>query len=812
MKNGSLRADGFIMPFMTAGPGRTAFSSDRRADNQLELEARLRADIVSPKPERFQAEIRMGEPAKNGCPWTVQSVYGSCFVDVSDFYSTLQKIDLEAAAVLVTHEACSVRARVWTYMAAGLYCNGRLAGEVRRPVYKPIEYLDVTLQLEKGRNLLYLYCENLGVRDTRNILGVQILDHQDQIRVGLADERQEERVFSDIEYLDRLKLEGSRLFVPETASSNIRVCFPPESPDFQVMSQKREWRPATGGETLTCSAEAATVLVRAEGKGYTLVRQLEAAMERKPQYRPEGSSQLDCWRALLQEIASVSSLNRGEFGFAISNLLARRYLGQEEPEDRLRLLDTLRLIEKRVDCSDFLMCGLLRYLHYYSVDQELEQRVKEVLLNYRYWMNMDGADAMCFWSENHSLMFYMSAMDAGARYPQERFARANMTGQELFEYGKGKVLQWLSDVETYGFEEFLSTVYLCVTFAALLNVIDFAEEELSRRARAITDTLLCELSRQTFQGCVIAPMGRVYREVIYPFRQGAQSLVNLIDPAAPYAYGEGWMAFLATSAYRFPEGLAEQMHRDQEITYTSGNAQIRLKKTSAYCLTSVQSPRTDGVQRWRNIRREAGADTDTHEFNKSLNECFHGTTFFQPGVYGYQQHLWYAALSPEAVLFVNHPGTTSEHSDMRPGYWYGNGILPAIRQERELLGTIYQIPDSYPVSFTHVYCPMGRFAQVIREKHWLFLEQGEGVLALWSSGELTPYDDTIFDCELRVYGRSAAYLCLCGRREAYGSLERFAQYARSLAPVYEASSGSLKAGNGFALSYQAVQDDTQFVD
>ena len=65
-----------------------------------------------------------------------------------------------------------------------------------------------------------------------------------------------------------------------------------------------------------------------------------------------------------------------------------------------------------------------------------------------------------------------------------------MTGKELYNEGRAKVECWLTDVEEHGFEEFLSTVYMCVTFAALLNVIDFSAPEISRRAAAITDRLL----------------------------------------------------------------------------------------------------------------------------------------------------------------------------------------------------------------------------------------------------------------------------------------------------------------------------------
>lgn len=69
----------------------------------------------------------------------------------------------------------------------------------------------------------------------------------------------------------------------------------------------------------------------------------------------------------------------------------------------------LEMIEERYDCSDFLMCGLIRYLHNYPVEGAMKERIKDVMINYRYWMDMDGFDGMCFWSENHALMFYTCA-------------------------------------------------------------------------------------------------------------------------------------------------------------------------------------------------------------------------------------------------------------------------------------------------------------------------------------------------------------------------------------------------------------------
>lgn len=812
MQRWKLGIDGYVMQYMIAGPVTGEYASDTRASEQLALEAKLRAEIVTPKAKEIKPRILMGEKDANGAPWTVYAAYGNCFIDVSSFYSTLQKIHLAAATVLHTSKEERIVVRIWTYMAVGVYLNGTLVGEVERPVYKPIRHLDVGLYLKAGNNVLYFDCENLGVRDTRNMLAVQVRENRQAVEVVLPDETVQECVYGEVEFLSKLQLRDGKIIFPGQAPKGLLYCNHMISPDYEVMCKASEWHKPGEGTALAIPDAVSCVTMRIEGDGYELSRTLEFADRCRPKYRDQTLSAQDNFRAVMERIASVGSLNRGNFGFSIFNILARKYLGRECAEDRERLLGDLELIHKRVDCSDFLLCGLLRYMHCYELDQEMADRVREVLLEYRYWMDMDGADAMCFWSENHALMFYASAMDVGNFYPEDYFVRAGMKGQELALFGKRKVLEWLEDVENGGFEEFLSTVYMCVTLAALLNVVDFAEPDISCRARALTDRLVRELCLQTFRGSVIAPMGRVYREVIYPFRQGAQSIIHLVNPEAPDDYGEGWLAFLINSTYRFPDGLLELMEKDAECSYTSGNARIMLEKNGDYCLTSVQSPREDAFERWPNIRGSVGDVRASHAYTRSLNECFHGTTHFQPGVYGYQQHMWYGALSPEAVVFVNHPGTYAEHSGMRPGYWFGNGVMPAIKQVHGMLGAVYDIPDSHPIRFTHVYCPVDRFDEYIADSHWLILRKDEGYLALWSSGELQPYSDMVFGCEFRVYESSAAYLCVCGRGQDYDGLNDFADAVRNLCPVYDSALKKLSAAKDYALVYCAGEDKTQFVD
>ena len=123
----------------------------------------------------------------------------------------------------------------------------------------------------------------------------------------------------------------------------------------------------------------------------------------------------------------------------------------------------------------------------------------------------------------------------------------------------------------------------------------FGDEELSALAVKAADRLLHDLAVQTFHGVSIAPMGRVYREVLYPYAQDIQCLVNLLDPEAPDRFSE-WIIFLATSRYRLPAGLKEVMREPVSTVYEESNARICVEKTADYMLTSVQSPERRGLK------------------------------------------------------------------------------------------------------------------------------------------------------------------------------------------------------------------------
>ncbi len=810
--------EGFVCQYMVSGPKISEFCSDVRGSDQFYVEKKLREAVTSPKEWVEFSDM----------PWRVAVSSNNGFVDFSDFYSVLKKVEMNVSVVLFCERDTETDLRMWSYMAAALFINGELKSEIGHPVYKPISYVDVKVFLKRGRNVINIACRNLGVRDTRNIIGLQVRSGMDEIRVSLENESIQNEVYENLEFLECIRVKNKKLKYDGNKNilynKNIRVSFPIWSSDYETL--KNDYEQIFKGEAGFPEGRK-EALVSVKGEGYEIEHLYECADLAMPKY----DFHEDTFSYYIKKVAEVKSANRGEFGFSIINILARRYLGIEDIRDNERFREDLKLINTRVDCSDFLICGILRYKKLYGVAEELEKDIKKTLLNFRYWMDMDGSDGMCFWSENHSLMFYSCMMFAGQLYPEEIFNRAGMSGREISDMGKNKVLQWISDVEKYGFEEFQSATYSSVTFAALLNLVDFAEDSISKRAEKLCDRLLKELCMHAFKGSVISPMGRVYRNVLYPFADGAQAIMYLIDADAPYLTGEGWLAYLIGSRYKIPAECRSLMTDDADTEYNSGNALIILKKTEDYCLTSVKSPRDDGKVRWENIRikyldsneKDNAKIAKTHEYLKSANESFHGTSFFEPGTLGYQQHMWYAALSCDAIVFVNHPGCMEESADLRPGYWHGNGIMPAVKQTKSVLGAVYYIPKEHPVGFLHMYLPINRFDEVkisdnimndrkmtgIKRCDWLYLRKGNGYLALWSSEENIPYNDRIFDCELKCQSRNVAYVVVCGSMKENGSFDKFIKEMDRLQPVYDKDKKELNiAGNKFIKWYRS-SDETQ---
>lgn len=791
----------FITQYLVSGPIYQPFIHEQTERNQIKYEQFLRSIIAEPiqhMPHDVD-EIRIGNRSDLGAEWTyLYPCHG--LVNFNMFSFTLQQMKLYASTVLEASEDVTVNATVWSYTAVELWLNGEKVCTVARPVYKPIHKQQVSLKLNKGENHLFVVVHNLAVRDTRNIFGIQLQQHPG---ITITDRPTDPNLpIKDISEVDG--------WLKGIAFERNKLRFPFPIP-YAATIGELQLSPGTTELSLDDLGNVQELQVSVTVKGITLTKTIEFVHHMLPQYRSDATT--DEIRSLMfQQLAGLGTGEAYEpLRFGLLYVLARWNLGLTGPHDERYITRAIEQIEIREDCSDFQLAALLRMMSLHELPPELDRRAKEGILNFRYWMTEEGSDGMCFWSENHALMFYICAYMAGERYPNDYFSRSKRTGAEVKEVALQRIHDWLDDVEHWGFEEFQSTDYMCVTMGALLNVVDYMDEAESSRAKRLIDRLFEMFSYHSFKGAIITPQARIYRSVIMPIIQSAQALMHMINPQAPIGNNE-WIVFLMNSKYELPYHYAANMERELEMEYTTGNAGISLFKQQHYMLTSVQSPRSDeSAAYWRNISFDDHVDLDSNEYVKSFNERFHGTSKFEAGVYGYQQHLWYAALDNDTVVFSTHPGELADEVGMRPGYWYGNGVMPAIRQERNKLAVIYNIEDDHPVTFSHLYFPMDKLEEVVQDGQWLFGRKHQGYIGIWCNVQLEKHDDRLLNCEYRAYGTASAYYCYLGDENNYNSWEDFMKSCKGLTPSFDESQLTLVDASGFELRYEKVNNITQYV-
>lgn len=760
--NFPLSREGYITAYMTAPPHLEDFTAPYALKDQLRFEKEMR-DIFYEEPICTSDGGGLGEASAIGTPWTFYAQNRNTYIDYEKFYHTLKRVTFLAKTVIVSERKQSVRARVWSYAAFDLWLRGEHVAVERVPVYQPIRHTDLTLKLTEGENELFLYVQNLGVRDTRNMIAIQLLD-TDGISVTLPiEESTLERLAAAEEWFASLKTEGNLLRAPFAPPSNVTV---------KADGVCRKW---CEGDSLDVQ-NAFSLIITADVCGEKFMRIIERYEIKKPPKSEHKCKDIFAKNAKdsLESLISATDEVGNVYGNIANHYrcfpaLCRIILDSEGKItecDKRAIRESLAEVHKRADCADFSLSCLFRMLIQLNLPEDIKAEIKKEALEFRYWMDEDGADAMCFWSENHSLLFYACQTVAGKLFPDEKFLRSDRLGREQYEIGVRRLNEWFDVVEREGFEEFLAGGYLGVTIAALLTVHDFTTDALKARAKGVIDRIAREAALQCFSGIHLAPMGRIYRGALTPYHSELQALLYLISDENAYR-SSFWYSFLCLTDYTLPDGLTELIKSDADVVFTSGRAEIHTKKTKNYMLTSVASPRRGEI--------EPPENTET-EYYKTLimNEGFHGTTLFRPGVDGYQQHLMYAALSDRFYTFVNLPGSEKDFSGMRPGYWYGNLVFPALLQEGRELFCRYQIPDRVPTKFTHAYFPSYAADELRGEDGFRFARVGEGYLALWCSRELELNNkDAVIDADLRAYGNDVSWYIRVGSKNDDGSFDNF---------------------------------------
>ena len=745
----SLSKEGYVLNYLTTEAVTEPFVAPHTDKNQLKFEADMRKIFAKPM-EKVPAWGTLGEESSLGAVWKFYAKNRNTHIDFSTFYFTLTSVNIHALTQLVSDKSKTVRARIWSYCTVDMWLNGVHCANIKDPVYKPINHLDITLDLKKGVNDIFVCLQNFGVRDTRNMFSLQLFD-TDGICVTLP-----------VEENTLAKLKGAENWLCDLRCDDAKLISktqPPLPVTVKLGENESVW---SEGNTYDINRER-NIQVSFEVCAQKFMRRFDILQNEKLVF-----NKFESKKERTDDVLKYTSEIYNNIYLSSLSFLGRYYENQIVDDKDYELLSIpLDYANERRDCADFALMSLLYIYKLLPIRDEYKKKIHDAALDFRYWMDEEGADAMCFWSENHALTFFVCQMLAGSIWPEEFFRRSGKRGIDQYKKGIARINEWFDVIEHEGFEEFLAGGYLLVTTAPLLVLYDFSTDEVIKaRAKNALDRIMRETACQCFDGIHLAPMGRIYRSSLTPYESGLQSLLYLLDENCAQAYS-GWLIYFYYSSYKMPDDLTELMRNNANVTFDSGRASITTKKTKNYILTSVASPRRTPLP------EEKYTDTEYYK-TKIMNEWFHGTSLFVPGEYGYQQHLWYAALSNRCYTFVNHPGTEKDFGGMRPDYWYGNGVFPALKQDDNTLYCYYNIPDEHPTKFTHIYWPSFAMDEEIKRDGFMFARVNNSYMGVWCSKTLElNNNDAVMDCDYRAYGDTIAWVVRCSDKNESGSFEAF---------------------------------------
>ncbi|MDX9807939.1 MAG: hypothetical protein RBS87_05185, partial [Acholeplasma sp.] len=228
--------------------------------------------------------------------------------------------------------------------------------------------------------------------------------------------------------------------------------------------------------------------------------------------------------------------------------------------DESGILDILSYIDHRYDCADFRLICILRSLYQYQtlISKETLNQMKKTVLGFKYHMADPGFDGMCFWSENHQLIFSACEYLAGSLYPNEVFTNTKVLGSFHKDRGYQHLMYWFKTRFELGFVEFHSNTYYEEDVAPLSLLIEFGRDEtITKQATILMDLLMLDFALLHHKGYFSAASGRCYdKQKMDPNQQDVLDIIHKafdLDPVQTYDYTRLSADFILNSVYQVPQ-------------------------------------------------------------------------------------------------------------------------------------------------------------------------------------------------------------------------------------------------------------------
>ena len=533
-----------------------------------------------------------------------------------------------------------------------------------------------------------------------------------------------------------------------------------------------------------------------------------------------------------------------------------------EDIDWHRLDGTLEYISNEYDCSDFRYVNLLRILYEFedSIPVEYLSKIEEVLFNFRYWWDDAGENSMCYWSENHQILFASAEFLVGQKYPDKIFVKSGLTGKEHMQKARKRILHWLEMRWNYGFIEYYSEVYYKEDIGAIMNLVDYADDaEIVKKTKIILDLMFYDMATQNIKTMYSTVSGRAYEGN----RKGGTR--QTLGGVTEYFWGSGepihsgmTHGLMYSENYEVPPVL---------IDIANDSSNVVIKQSNGLNLTDLASEGYFGTDN-RSMMMQWGMEAFTnpiivnnsmsHIRDKSMfsNEFIKdfryldfsilrwfglvpklvdyvnpqvngvaiqkGNTYtyktkdyslysvqkHHPGDYGDQQHVNGMNISNLTSIFHTHPALPAEKKHQSPNYWVGYGHFPHVAQDSSVSLAIYNIPEKKGMmeldllDFTHAYFPSQLFDTVVLEDNFAFGKSGETYFAFVTKNDLQFRENTTDN--LIQDGKRSFWITEAGSKTEDQSFQQFYSRVKSNKLVFDEQNLMLKyisGGNIYELTF-----------
>jgi hypothetical protein len=429
-----------------------------------------------------------------------------------------------------------------------------------------------------------------------------------------------------------------------------------------------------------------------------------------------------------------------------------RILADDSTEiDEAKTVEGLEYINKRFDCADFALHGLLRLYYKFRngdrISETLKQKMKACILDFKYWEDEPGKTMMYTRSENHEFLFFSAEYLAGLLFPTEIFSNSGQNG--LFHALKGRLNaeRWIKEKGRYGYQEWHSNCYYQEDMLGLLNLYDFGEENSYIRilSKNLLDFTCFILVSHHFQGLLATTHGRSYERMILNPELESMSHINWLlfgKPDKLLAFTSIGALALASSSYE-PDLLFSEIARDNEDFHTVS------------CMGLFPNDGSGGV--------------NCSTF-RTADYMLSGMVESKMGKQGNQVHAGQVTMDGKIPVYVTCFDNDSENTS--PSYWGGQYRNPKTIAHRNILAYIYHIEG--PVGFTHCYFPFNKFDEIEEKGKWIFGRKTNAYIALYSLKQIIKTKTgSNRDKELLCMEKNNIWLIEMGRTKDYGNFNAF---------------------------------------